>query len=275
MMIQAKTQNKCNFNPIDGGNVELRSGPWNPEEDNLLTQNISCHGEGHWNWLAKRAGLKRTGRSCRLRWLNYLKSNIKRGKLTIEEQLLIHELHSLWGNKWSKIARQLPGRTDNDIKNYWRTRVQKYIHQLRIEFDNKKFLEKITSDSIPRLMKMEQSSTSWPSHPSPQPLSFSLITSSNMESEKTRYSSKHIVPDFVTVKSPMSEFHMIESCYNNKVTLYDNIYETNIGTSKGLDMFGSHYELSNTIDQMAEPNWIGDGIIDMNGDALWCLDKLW
>ncbi|XP_062110102.1 MYB-like transcription factor EOBII isoform X2 [Humulus lupulus] len=113
--------------------AELRRGPWTLEEDTLLIHYISLHGEGHWNLLAKRAGLKRTGKSCRLRWLNYLKPDIKRGNLTPQEQLLILELHSKWGNRWSRIAQHLPGRTDNEIKNYWRTRVQKQARQLNIE----------------------------------------------------------------------------------------------------------------------------------------------
>ncbi|KAG5030207.1 hypothetical protein JHK87_013721 [Glycine soja] len=77
---------------------ELRRGPWTLEEDNLLSQYISSHGEGRWNLLAKRSGLKRTGKSCRLRWLNYLKPDVKRGNLTPQEQLIILELHSKWGN---------------------------------------------------------------------------------------------------------------------------------------------------------------------------------
>ncbi|ONK68572.1 uncharacterized protein A4U43_C05F13470 [Asparagus officinalis] len=72
---------------------------------------------------------QRTGKSCRLRWLNYLRPDVRRGNITPEEQLLIMELHSRWGNRWSKIARQLPGRTDNEIKNYWRTRIQKKAKQ--------------------------------------------------------------------------------------------------------------------------------------------------
>ncbi|PIN22060.1 hypothetical protein CDL12_05219 [Handroanthus impetiginosus] len=78
---------------------ELRRGPWTLEEDNLLIKYISCHGEGRWNSSARCAGLKRTGKSCRLRWLNYLKPDIKRGNLTPQEQLLILELHSKWGNR--------------------------------------------------------------------------------------------------------------------------------------------------------------------------------
>ncbi|CAL9104452.1 unnamed protein product [Musa textilis] len=108
---------------------ELRRGPWTVEEDIVLVGHVTEHGEGRWNALARRAGLKRTGKSCRLRWLNYLRPDVRRGNITPEEHLLILDLHSRWGNRWSKIARYLPGRTDNEIKNYWRTRVQKHAKQ--------------------------------------------------------------------------------------------------------------------------------------------------
>ncbi|XP_009778774.1 MYB-like transcription factor EOBI [Nicotiana tabacum] len=136
---------------------ELRKGPWTIEEDNLLIHHVTSHGEGRWNALAKSSGLKRTGKSCRLRWLNYLKPDVKRGNLSPQEQLLILELHSRWGNRWSKIAEHLPGRTDNEIKNYWRTRVQKQARQLKVDSNSTKFLEAIRGFWIPRLLeKMEQ-----------------------------------------------------------------------------------------------------------------------
>ncbi|MQL99041.1 hypothetical protein Taro_031749 [Colocasia esculenta] len=133
--------------------AELRRGPWTLEEDTLLIHYIACHGEGRWNLLARCSGLKRTGKSCRLRWLNYLKPDVKRGNLTPEEQILILELHSKWGNRWSRIAQHLPGRTDNEIKNYWRTRVQKQARQLKIDANSTMFRDAVRCLWMPRLME--------------------------------------------------------------------------------------------------------------------------
>uniref|UniRef100_A0A7N0T462 Uncharacterized protein n=1 Tax=Kalanchoe fedtschenkoi TaxID=63787 RepID=A0A7N0T462_KALFE len=107
--------------------VGLHRGPWTPKEDSLLTNYINSHGEGHWRSLPKQAGLLRCGKSCRLRWMNYLRPDIKRGNITAQEDDLIIRLHALLGNRWSLIAGRLPGRTDNEIKNYWNTRLSKKI----------------------------------------------------------------------------------------------------------------------------------------------------
>ncbi|KAK1698679.1 hypothetical protein QYE76_015376 [Lolium multiflorum] len=111
----------------DGGGEEtaVRKGPWTMEEDLILANYVAVNGEGDWNSLARAAGLNRTGKSCRLRWLNYLRPDVRRGNITPEEHELIVELQGRWGNRWSKIARHLPGRTDNEIKNFWRTKIQK------------------------------------------------------------------------------------------------------------------------------------------------------
>ncbi|XP_022722578.1 transcription factor MYB108-like [Durio zibethinus] len=136
--------------------MDLRRGPWTVEEDLKLINYITTHGEGRWNSLARCAGLKRTGKSCRLRWLNYLRPDVRRGSITLEEQLLILELHSRWGNRWSKIAQHLPGRTDNEIKNYWRTRVQKHAKQLKCDVNSKQFKDTMRYLWMPRLVERIQ-----------------------------------------------------------------------------------------------------------------------
>ncbi|KAL6896841.1 hypothetical protein ACP4OV_007413 [Aristida adscensionis] len=132
---------------------DLRRGPWTVEEDLLLVNYIAAHGEGRWNALARCAGLRRTGKSCRLRWLNYLRPDLRRGSFTAEEQLLILELHARWGNRWSKIAQHLPGRTDNEIKNYWRTRVQKHARQLNCDVNSQQFKDLVRYLWMPRLLE--------------------------------------------------------------------------------------------------------------------------
>ncbi|CAL1395679.1 unnamed protein product [Linum trigynum] len=108
--------------------ANVKKGPWSPEEDAKLKSYIDHNGTGG-NWIAlpQKIGLKRCGKSCRLRWLNYLRPNIKHGGFSEEEDNLICSLYISIGSRWSIIAAQLPGRTDNDIKNYWNTRLKKKL----------------------------------------------------------------------------------------------------------------------------------------------------
>ncbi|XP_047326787.1 transcription repressor MYB6-like [Impatiens glandulifera] len=112
---------------------DVKKGPWSEEEDTKLVDYIREHGHGNWRALPKRAGLNRCGKSCRLRWNNYLRPEIKRGNFSDEEEQIIVKLHSILGNKWSKIATELSGRTDNEIKNYWNTHLKKKLLKMGID----------------------------------------------------------------------------------------------------------------------------------------------
>nr|QHG11494.1 R2R3-MYB transcription factor 66 [Taxus chinensis] len=108
----------------------IKKGPWSGEEDRKLVAYIRKYGHGNWRALPMQAGLMRCGKSCRLRWNNYLRPDLKRGNFTLHEEQTIVQLHQIVGNRWAKIASFLPGRTDNDIKNVWNTRLKKCLNNV-------------------------------------------------------------------------------------------------------------------------------------------------
>ncbi|XP_048228599.1 transcription factor WER [Ricinus communis] len=115
---------------MEGGessNNQYKKGLWTLEEDKILVDYIRVHGKGKWNRVPKVTGLRRCGKSCRLRWVNYLSPSIKHDNFSEQEEDLIIRLHNLLGNRWSLIAGRVPGRTDNQVKNYWNTYLSKRL----------------------------------------------------------------------------------------------------------------------------------------------------
>ncbi|MCD7463355.1 hypothetical protein HAX54_050395 [Datura stramonium] len=274
-------QVRSTSNSSNEDSFDLRKGPWTLEEDNLLIHHVTSHGEGHWNALAKCSGLKRTGKSCRLRWLNYLKPDVKRGNLSPHEQLLILELHAKWGNRWSKIAEHLPGRTDNEIKNYWRTRVQKQARQLKVDSNSREFLEAIRSFWIPRLLdKMEQCpSLSSPSSSSCSSSSTILgkqnfTSSSPLINQQQQYlpslNSKQESPRFYSSENSTS----FNGCYHLETSSSSCYFEESLREQpadfsapvESQDMSMSEYE-------MAEANWFTDQVAG-SIDEFWQFTKI-
>ncbi|XP_015879653.3 transcription repressor MYB6 [Ziziphus jujuba] len=162
-------------------------GAWTKEEDERLINYIKLHGEGCWRSLPKAAGLLRCGKSCRLRWINYLRPDLKRGNFTEDEDELIINLHSLLGNKWSLIASRLPGRTDNEIKNYWNTHIKRKLHSRGIDPQtHRPLLVHNTSTTT-------TTTTSITKPPPPLPTSSSSINIINInDQQKSKTKSHHI-----------------------------------------------------------------------------------
>ncbi|CAM0872462.1 unnamed protein product [Alopecurus aequalis] len=263
--------------------ADLRRGPWTVEEDALLAGYVAAHGEGRWNELALAAGLSRTGKSCRLRWLNYLRPDVRRGDFTPREQLLILELHFRWGNRWSKIAQELPGRTDNEIKNYWRTRVQKHAKQLKCDVNSKQFHDVMRHIWMPRLVERIQA-TSTPSleHEGlPMYLQSSVAPNTSLAGRRLCYSPE--TTTMVTTSSQAGSSVSLEVQFpSNQLVMTagpaaDWPESEQCGSGSADDMFDGTWLdlLARACDDSAESVVFPDFELGESTDDKWSLEDIW
>ncbi|XP_058742727.1 transcription repressor MYB6-like [Vicia villosa] len=207
---------------------KLRKGLWSPEEDEKLLRHITKYGHGCWSSVPKQAGLQRCGKSCRLRWINYLRPDLKRGTFSQDEENLIVELHAVLGNRWSQIAAQLPGRTDNEIKNLWNSCLKKKLRQKGIDPVTHKPLSEVENNG-------EENSKSQEKAPELVLLSSNELNLLKSESSKSDAGSSYEQRTSSSISPKDYALEMEGSC--NKEFFIDRFMSSN---SQNLDLMGNY-----------------------------------
>ncbi|KAF8118160.1 hypothetical protein N665_0006s0153 [Sinapis alba] len=251
---------------------KMKKGLWSPEEDSKLMQYMISSGQGCWSDVAKNAGLQRCGKSCRLRWINYLRPDLKRGAFSPQEEELIIRFHSILGNRWSQIAARLPGRTDNEIKNFWNSTIKKRLKKMS---DASNLVN--NSSSSPNASDSSSNNTS-------SSLDLKDIIGSFMSLQEQAGFVNPTFTNIPTNNNPMfSAPHMISHpCINEDFTQYaDGFYGVNTGLQgelyfPPLDCQESDWYKADINNHLVEMNTNEAGNVSesMRMEEYWDLDQL-
>ncbi|XP_055831732.1 transcription factor MYB4-like [Solanum dulcamara] len=196
----------------------VKKGAWSPEEDKKLIDYITKYRIWNWSQMPKFAGLSRSGKSCRLRWVNYLRPDLKRGPFSLEETQTIIRMYQSLGNRWSAIAKEIPGRTDNEIKNFYHTHLKKHLGGTKV--NNVQVKPKSRSKKVEKAKQIEMGQkkpllTTCPiKDPNDQSLDFTKSSSSNYITFDENYG--------------ISDFLETSDQENNVTSVVNQVHDENI-----------------------------------------------
>ena len=154
------SSNEPNLSPFRTFRCIKKRMPWSEDEDKTMKQLVNKYGISNWALIARKMGNSRNGKQCRERWYNHLNPSLKKNNWTLEEENILFSKHMQFGNKWAEIASYLPGRTLNDIKNHFYSKLRKFIRQILKQINDEKLFQingidscKYTGEKIYKMIK--------------------------------------------------------------------------------------------------------------------------
>ena len=149
-----------NISPLHTFRCIKKRMPWSEDEDKTMKQLVNKYGTSNWTLISSKMGKSRNGKQCRERWYNHLNPSLKKNNWTLEEENILFSKHMQLGNKWADIASYLPGRTLNDIKNHFYSKLRKFIRKILKQINDEKLFQingidscKYTGEKIYKMIK--------------------------------------------------------------------------------------------------------------------------